>query len=251
MARLHRKNSWALLVSAGVLAWSGTLPRLAAEDAAPAIPHKDFTDTPAHAVIRVVSGDTVIVKAGDQSQRIGLLGAGAAPRSVPAGRDDARQFLENLLSGEEVYVAYAAEEPPADKFGRRPAYLYRAPDGLFVNLELVRQGYAEVPADEKFEHRVLFEHYQQRAQEAKKGRWGSPPPAAAPATQPAAPQAVSRSQEKAPDDAGDDVIVYVTASGKKYHRADCYHLRKSRIPMKLSEVKARGYQPCSHCKPPQ
>ncbi|MFC1783830.1 hypothetical protein ACFL02_09645 [Planctomycetota bacterium] len=47
-----------------------------------------------------------------------------------------------------------------------------------------------------------------------------------------------------------DIIVYVTKTGKKYHRTDCSSLSKSKIPMKLSEAKARGYTPCQRCKPP-
>jgi hypothetical protein len=43
--------------------------------------------------------------------------------------------------------------------------------------------------------------------------------------------------------------VYVTRTGSKYHRADCSYLRKSAIPMKLSEA-ASSYSPCSRCNPP-
>lgn len=46
-----------------------------------------------------------------------------------------------------------------------------------------------------------------------------------------------------------DVTVYVTRTGKKYHRGSCSYLRKSRIPMNLSEAKTR-YGPCSRCRPP-
>jgi hypothetical protein len=47
-----------------------------------------------------------------------------------------------------------------------------------------------------------------------------------------------------------DVTVYVTNTGTKYHRDGCRYLRQSRIPMKLSEAKKR-YDPCSVCKPPR
>jgi len=48
----------------------------------------------------------------------------------------------------------------------------------------------------------------------------------------------------------EDVIVYVTKTGSKYHRAGCKYLKKSQIPMKLSEAKKR-YSPCSACNPPR
>lgn len=44
-------------------------------------------------------------------------------------------------------------------------------------------------------------------------------------------------------------IVYITKTGKKYHRAGCKYLKRSMIPITLSEAIARGYTPCSVCKP--
>jgi hypothetical protein len=46
------------------------------------------------------------------------------------------------------------------------------------------------------------------------------------------------------------VTVYITRTGEKYHRAGCRYLSKSMIPMALETAKARGYTPCSVCKPP-
>jgi phosphatidylserine/phosphatidylglycerophosphate/cardiolipin synthase-like enzyme len=47
------------------------------------------------------------------------------------------------------------------------------------------------------------------------------------------------------------VVVYVTKTGKKYHREGCAFLSKSSIPMDLATAKAKGYTPCSKCDPPQ
>lgn len=47
-----------------------------------------------------------------------------------------------------------------------------------------------------------------------------------------------------------DPIVYVTRTGECYHRGSCGYLRRSKIPMKLSEAQM-GYRPCSRCNPPQ
>ncbi|HEY8535915.1 MAG TPA: hypothetical protein VIL25_05680, partial [Vicinamibacterales bacterium] len=52
----------------------------------------------------------------------------------------------------------------------------------------------------------------------------------------------------APADDG-ETTVYVTRTGKKYHRDGCRSLARSRIPMKLSEA-ARRYGPCAVCRPP-
>lgn len=47
-----------------------------------------------------------------------------------------------------------------------------------------------------------------------------------------------------------EIIVYVTNTGKKYHRGTCRYLKKSKIPISLEDAKRQGYGPCSVCKPP-
>lgn len=55
-------------------------------------------------------------------------------------------------------------------------------------------------------------------------------------------------QATSPTETG-DILVYVTRTGTKYHRAGCRYLSRSAIPMPLKEAVAR-YAPCSVCKPP-
>jgi len=76
----------------------------------------------------------------------------------------------------------------------------------------------------------------------------SQPAVSTPAPQPSAPKAVS--QPTPPPAQKKDVTVYVTRTGKKYHRDGCRYLSKSRIPISLSEAKGEGYGPCSVCNPP-
>lgn len=45
--------------------------------------------------------------------------------------------------------------------------------------------------------------------------------------------------------------VHITKTGEKYHSAGCQYLRKSDIPISLSDAKNQGYTPCSKCCPPQ
>ena len=46
-----------------------------------------------------------------------------------------------------------------------------------------------------------------------------------------------------------DRTVYVTNTGEKYHSAGCSSLRKSSIPMSISDAQAQGYTPCGNCNP--
>lgn len=45
--------------------------------------------------------------------------------------------------------------------------------------------------------------------------------------------------------------VYVTRTGKRYHRDGCRYLSASRFAMSLEDAEARGYTPCRVCRPPQ
>jgi len=48
---------------------------------------------------------------------------------------------------------------------------------------------------------------------------------------------------------GNQATVYVTKSGRKYHRDGCEYLAQSKIPLSLADAE-RMYEPCSHCHPP-
>ena len=55
--------------------------------------------------------------------------------------------------------------------GIRVAYVHRAPDGLLVNLEIIRQGYGLAAEGYTFDHQQAFAAYQTRAQQTGKGIW--------------------------------------------------------------------------------
>jgi hypothetical protein len=44
-------------------------------------------------------------------------------------------------------------------------------------------------------------------------------------------------------------VVYITNSGKRYHRADCRTLKNSKIEITISEAKLQGFTPCGICHP--
>lgn len=68
------------------------------------------------------------------------------------------------------------------------------------------------------------------------------------AAQAAAEQAQRESAAaKQDDDEGE--TVYITNTGKKYHRAGCSSLKKSKIAVSKEKAIAEGYTPCSKCNP--
>jgi len=52
-------------------------------------------------------------------------------------------------------------------------------------------------------------------------------------------------------DNNQNVTVYITDTGKKYHADGCRYLSKSKHAVTLKDAKAEGYGPCSVCHPPQ
>ena len=105
-------------------------------------------------VERVVDGDTIDVVIGGSRERVRLIGVDTPEIAHPAsnGRpanpaecfgDEAHRFTESLLpAGTEVRLA--RDVVPRDDYGRLLAYVYLAgDDGVFVNLELARRGYAQ------------------------------------------------------------------------------------------------------------
>lgn len=80
-------------------------------------------------------------------------------------------------------------------------------------------------------------------------------PAEEPAAEETEPAAVAAEDPEpviadTPEDDGDsEIIVYVTNTGKKYHRASCSSLKKSKIEITLENAK-RNYEPCEKCNPP-
>ena len=48
-------------------------------------------------------------------------------------------------------------------------------------------------------------------------------------------------------DISNSQTVYITKTGKKYHRSGCSYLKKSKISISLKNAKAQGYTACSRC----
>ena len=129
-----------------------------------------------HPVIRVVDGDTVVLSLDGVKTRIRLIGIDT-PETVHPQKpvehygQEASTFLKNLLRGESVSLEYETEAATTDKYGRTLAYLYRAPDGLFVNAEIVRQGYGHAYTRFSFKYMEQFREYERIAREVGKGLW--------------------------------------------------------------------------------
>jgi len=201
-------------------------------------------------VLRVIDGDTIEVQAAAGSETVRLIGVDTPELGSEPYAQEAAVFLFNLLAGESVYLV-SGKEAERDRHGRLLAYLYRAPDGLFVDLEIVRQGYGRVYLGAPFEHREAFQYWEARAKAASKGMWNPALRAASVAPTTAAPHVARPPAPAPPTRPQVEATVYVTRTGEKYHRGSCRYLRRSRIPMSLEDARGGGYTPCSVCRPPR
>jgi len=98
-------------------------------------------------VVRVVDGDTLVVQADGVEERVRLIGINT-PESVKPGTPvmcfgkEASKHLGELV-GEGSAIRLLRDVEVRDRYDRLLAYVYRASDGLFVNLAMVTDGYAD------------------------------------------------------------------------------------------------------------
>lgn len=127
-------------------------------------------------VVRVVDGDTIVARlGGGREERIRYIGVDT-PESVKPGTavecfaKQASDFNARLVEGRKVRLVHDAEE--RDRYGRLLAYVYREPDDLFVNAELVRRGYATVATfPPNVRHVDELTRLAREAREGSRGLW--------------------------------------------------------------------------------
>lgn len=113
----------------------------------PGTPGRPGDELDANATLRrIVDGDTIVVDAGGVDERVRLIGINT-PESVDPRRPvmcfgkEASAHIERLIPpGTPLRLERDVEA--RDRYDRLLAYVYRSSDGLFVNLAMVQQGYA-------------------------------------------------------------------------------------------------------------
>ena len=137
-------------------------------------PVENFVGDMSYPVVSVIDGNTVVIDDNGRMIECRLIGVRVSRVTYGIGpdiidfADGARKFTKNLLLGETVYMR--SDRNVKDSSGKQMVYLYRAPDGLFVNLEIIRQGYGHVPLT-RFKFDKLFLHYEAKALEGRKGAY--------------------------------------------------------------------------------
>ncbi len=181
----------------------------------------------------VIDGDTIVL---DGNEIVRLIGIDTPETKDPRkpvqyyGRD-AYEFTKRLVEGKKVRLAYDLNKE--DKYGRTLAYVYLE-DGTFINAEVVKKGYGLAYRYFPSKYFDEFKQYEREARENEIGLWSDGERGESPVA-----------YENESD------IVYITRTGKKYHKEGCGSLRRSKIPIFLYEACKRRYAPCSNCDPPR
>jgi micrococcal nuclease len=119
-------------------------------------------------VVRVIDGDTIEIAGGAHVRYIGMDTPETYPEVEFYGLEAKAKNIE-LVEGKVVTLVKDVSE--TDKYGRLLRYIYV--DGVFVNGELVRLGYARAvayPPDTRY--RWQLEQLEEEAKAAKLGIWG-------------------------------------------------------------------------------
>ncbi len=169
------------------------------------------------AVTRVLDSCRIELASGEIVRLSGL-------QNFPHSSSHSSSLLDSLLIGKSLWLELDGNAPAG------LGYLWR--DSLLLNVELLRQGLARVWDDTaQFKHQETFFVAEHKARTAKRGNWQF------------ATLLFAAVDETAP------VIedtVYVTQSGKKYHRADCRLLSKNSITLPLSRAQI-NFSACLLC----
>ena len=132
-----------------------------------------------YTVARVVDGDTLVVApnpnpASSEGDRIRLIGVDTPEtvhpnRSVERFGKEASEFTRRLVEGRRVRLVFDPAERQ-DRYGRTLAYVYLE-DGIFLNAEIIRQGYGFAYTRFPFAHLEEFRALEREARDARRGLW--------------------------------------------------------------------------------
>lgn len=225
---------------------------------APAIEIPDTESMTLCKVSKVVDGDTLFVEIGDETVRFELLAINA-PEYIerdPSPRAHSREAwfaLRSLLESEWVYLHF---DPRVDRdaAGRLTGFVFRSPDMMLVNQEMIRQGYAEHQPKRSTLFSESLAWWQRHAMGAEKGIWSDDPVVLVePRLEPSDPEPriVPVPIDIVPTKLAPEPkerTVFLTKSGSKYHTKDCRYYSSSctEVPISLAR---KEHEPCKVCEP--
>jgi len=129
----------------------------------------------AQLVTRVIDGDTIVVESVGTVRLIGVDTPETVDprRPVQAFGKEASAFTNRMALGKVVRLEFDRDR--TDRYKRTLAYVY-LPDDVFLNAEIVRQGYGHAYTSYPFRYLDDFRALEREAREAERGLWGTATP---------------------------------------------------------------------------
>lgn len=136
----------------------------------------------------VIDGDTIVIKVGRKSVKVRLIGVETPEikdsdkltqtsrrtrKSVAITKKlglQARDFTKKLTTGKLVRLEYESDKISLDKYNRLLAYVFLK-DGIFLNAELIKQGYGRIYRGYPFKYAAQFHKLEEEARAKKLGIW--------------------------------------------------------------------------------
>lgn len=118
-------------------------------------------------VVRVIDGDTCVLENDEQVRYLGI----NAPEKHDLQYEEATKANDDLVTGKEVRLEMG--KFPRDKYGRILAYIFV--DDVFVNEELVRQGYAHIQGPLAAKYKDTLLEAQEESRQEGRGIWAKIP----------------------------------------------------------------------------
>ena len=204
-------------------------------------------------VIRVVDGDTIEIEGGEKVRYIGM----DTPETVDPRKPvqcfgiEASAKNKELVGGKMVRLEKDITD--RDKYNRLLRYVWVG--DTFINLELVKQGFAYsyfYPPDIKYQDQIV--KAQQEAREAKQGLWNACPSD----SRVSAPSATPQNQITSSPSPGGACLIKgnIGATGEKiYHLPGCGSYAKTQIDASRgekwfcaeSEAQSAGWRKALNC----
>jgi micrococcal nuclease len=128
-------------------------------------------------VLEVFDGDTILVRRNGVDEKVRFIGIDTPetkdPRKpVQCFGEEASRYTHDLLDGRKVRLEIDISQGERDRYGRVLAYVWRE-DGLFVNKNLVEEGYAHEYTYQGniYTYQADFIAAEEAARSSQKGLW--------------------------------------------------------------------------------
>ncbi|MDO8486216.1 MAG: thermonuclease family protein [Candidatus Staskawiczbacteria bacterium] len=148
--------------------------RISEETKAPAAEVREIISG-IYQITKVIDGDTIEVKIKDKQELVRLIGINTPEVDSPYTKEEcfgpeASDYAKKLLDKKEVYLIPDKQSSDRDKYNRLLRYVF-LPDGLFVNAEILKNGFAYNYIYEPFEFMKQFDFWEKEAKKNKIGLW--------------------------------------------------------------------------------